>query len=106
MLAPILGQDGTPVYFIGTQQEVVGPQMGAARLHAARRRVLSLSPKQRRLLALTSQGLRDAQAGAEMGISESAVKRLRSRMLKKLQVATSAEAVRLGVEAEIALEQG
>ena len=46
-----------------------------------------------------SNGYRNKQIGFELGIDEKTVKMHRSRLLRALQVPTSADAIRLAVEA-------
>jgi DNA-binding NarL/FixJ family response regulator len=61
--------------------------------------VAALSRRQRQVLELVAGGLLNKQIAWELRISEKTVKMHRALMLDRLGVATSAEAIRLAVEA-------
>lgn len=100
MIAPILDAAGSVALFYGSQMDVGTMAVGAGlRKEKARGLIAALSKRQRQVLALMSGGYRNKQIGFELGIDEKTVKMHRARMLKALQVPTSADAIRLAVEA-------
>jgi PAS domain S-box-containing protein len=103
MIAPLFDGEGELRYFVGTQMEVAGSKLNdaATRNAAALAALKKLTKRQREILSLMSQGLRNKQIAVELRISEKTVKMHRAAMLDRLQVPTSMEAVRLAVEAEL-----
>jgi len=99
MVAPIRNDAGEAVFFVGTQMEVRDQSYQKFDPNQARRRALALSPKQRQLLSLITNGHRTSQIGERLGIGTSAVSKLRNRLLVKLGVSTTADAIRIGVQA-------
>jgi PAS domain S-box-containing protein len=101
MIAPVFGPDGELLYFIGSQMEVSAGEglSSAARRQASTERVRRLSPRQRQVLREVMLGYRNKQIAPRLGISEKTVKMHRASMLAKLEVGTSADAVRIAVEA-------
>ena len=100
MIAPILGDDGRPILFIGSQMEV--PLQGkdaALRAGAAGLRLQALTPRQRQVLSLMARGLLNKQIAFELGISDKTVKMHRAALLATLAARSSADAIRLAVEA-------
>ena len=102
MLAPILDADGAVVLFIGSQMEV-DPAVSTAGLRRVRALELAsrLTSRQRQILELMVSGYRNKQIGGMLGIGEKTVKMHRVRLLQALGAATSAEAIRIAVEAGI-----
>ena len=100
MIAPIFDDTGDAVYFIGSQMDVTG---GAAPAVDRRRRATSqvdgLTRRQRQVLQEMTFGYRNKQIAIRLGISEKTVKMHRAALLTKLEAATSADAVRIAVEA-------
>ncbi len=66
-----------------------------ARVMEARQRIATLTPCERRVLALVVTGLLNKQIAAELGISEKTVKVHRGRVMHKMGVTSVAELVRL-----------
>jgi PAS domain S-box-containing protein len=100
MIAPIFGEDGSPVLYIGSQMEVpLRADDGAERLRQARLRLESLTPRQRQVLQLMARGLLNKQIAFELGISDKTVKMHRAALLSALNARASADAIRLAVEA-------
>lgn len=100
MIAPILDEDGAVALFYGSQMDVGSAPLGAGlREDKARALVAALSKRQRQVLGLMSTGYRNKQIGFELGIDEKTVKMHRARLLRALHVPTSADAIRLAVEA-------
>ena len=101
MIAPILDAADSVALFYGSQMDVGTSGTGAGlRKQRALRLIAALSKRQSQVLALMSSGYRNKQIGFELGIDEKTVKMHRARMLKALQVPTSADAIRLAVEAD------
>jgi DNA-binding NarL/FixJ family response regulator len=61
--------------------------------------VAALPTRQRQVLQLMTQGLLNKQIAWELKIAEKTVKMHRALMLERLGVQTSAEAIRIAVEA-------
>jgi PAS domain S-box-containing protein len=103
MLAPICGEDGSVAMFIGSQMEIAASAAGnGLRRTRARELVSGLTPRLRQTLELMAMGYRNKQIGGFLGIEEKTVKMHRSRLLDALNVKTTADAIRIAVEAEIA----
>jgi PAS domain S-box-containing protein len=103
MLAPICGEDGSVAMFIGSQMEIAASAAGnGLRRTRARELVSRLTPRLRQTLELMAMGYRNKQIGGFLGIEEKTVKMHRSRLLDALNVKTTADAIRIAVEAEIA----
>ena len=99
MITPIYdGDGGAGRYFIGTQMEVPRAAVASAG-QAAARRVGALSPRQRQVLQAMARGLLNKQIAWELKISEKTVKMHRALLIERLEVGTSAEAIRIAVEA-------
>lgn len=101
MITPLYGEDGKLAWFLGSQIEL-GPGSKPAfeeRRQLAEAKVASLPPRQRAVLAGMAQGLLNKQIAWELKISEKTVKMHRALLLERLEVATSAEAIRIAVEA-------
>jgi FixJ family two-component response regulator len=64
-------------------------------LAVARLREASLSPREREIMALVVTGLRNKQIAAGLGLSEITVKVHRSHLMRKMEVRSLAELVRL-----------
>lgn len=100
MLAPILDEDGSVTMFIGSQMEV-DPQLPGSGLRRARAMELvsDLTPRLKQILALLAKGYRNKEIGGVLGIGEKTVKMHRTRLFRALEVTTSAEAIRIALEA-------
>lgn len=105
LVAPILGEDGEPAWFLGSQVEVGEIQDAAQSLRQTRARdaIRALSPRQRQVLADMARGFRNKQIAWRLSLSEKTVKMHRGLMLEKLGLRTSADAIRLAVEADLNL---
>lgn len=100
LVAPIFGSDGSLEYFLGSQMEVDdGVLLRGERQAEARARIDALSPRQREVLLLMAEGNLNKQIGYSLGLSERTVKMHRAALLKALGVATTADAIRVAVEA-------
>ena len=101
MITPLFDDDEKLAWFLGSQVDLGPPEVGglADRQSQAASKVTGLSPRQRQILALVAKGLLNKQIAFDLGISEKTVKMHRALMLERLGVATSAEAIRIAVEA-------
>ncbi|HEY0312713.1 MAG TPA: PAS domain-containing protein [Allosphingosinicella sp.] len=101
MIAPIFGADGRAAYFIGSQIEVPGEAEldGGVRRERARALLRKLTPRQGQVLREMTLGYRNKQIAARLGIDEKTVKMHRAAMLGRLDAPTSADAIRIAVEA-------
>ena len=101
LVAPIFDDAGELEFFLGSQVELDADAPGSSseRRRDAARRVQSLSRRQRDVLVEMAQGKLNKQIAFGLGLSEKTVKMHRSLLIQKLGVATSADAVRIAVEA-------
>ncbi len=100
-ITPLRGGDGDVEWFLGSQVDL-GPQPEIALANLRRRAVqavAALPPRRRQVLALMAHGRLNKQIAWELKISEKTVKMHRALLLEQLKVATSADAVRLAIEA-------
>jgi len=100
MIAPIVGDDGMPMFFIGSQMEVASSS-STLRAREASLRLDCLTPRQRQVLRLMARGLLNKQIAFELGISDKTVKMHRAALLAALDARSSADAIRLAVEADL-----
>ena len=101
MITPLFDDEGQLSWFLGSQVDL-GPASDnglPVRQSIARAAVDALSMRQREVLALMARGLLNKQIAWELKISEKTVKMHRALMLERLRVGTSAEAIRIAVEA-------
>jgi PAS domain S-box-containing protein len=100
MITPLFDAEGKPAWFLGSQVDL-GPVAGAllSRRSNSAAEVAALPRRQRQVLELMARGLLNKQIAWELKISEKTVKMHRSLLLERLGAATSAEAIRLAVEA-------
>ena len=101
MVAPIFDAAGELEYFLGSQVEIAEDVARAndVRRKAAHDRVAGLSPRQREVLEQMAAGKLNKQIAYELGISERTVKMHRASVLTSLGVRTSADAIRMAIEA-------
>ena len=101
MVAPIFNAEGELEYFLGSQVEIVEDIARAndARRQAAYDRIAALSRRQREVLLQLAAGKLNKQIAYEMGLSERTVKMHRAAVFTSLGVKTSADAIRLAIEA-------
>lgn len=100
MITPLFGDDENVEWFLGSQVALVEEDAGlAGRRERALARVSALPERQRQVLGLVARGLLNKQIAHALKISEKTVKMHRGLMLDRLGVRTSAEAIRLAVEA-------
>lgn len=107
MVAPVIGEGGELAYFLGSQMEVgAGSGLSAPRRQRAEALVRSLTPRQLQVLEHMIAGYRNKQIAGFLAIDEKTVKMHRAGLLARLGVGSSAEAIRIGVEAGLRLGAG
>jgi PAS domain S-box-containing protein len=101
LVAPLFDELGELEYFLGSQVEIDAdaPGLAKARRMRAIAIVKDLSKRQREVLQFIAKGLLNKQVAHELNLSERTVKMHRSILMKRLDVATTADMVRLAVEA-------
>ncbi len=101
LVAPIYDENDTLMYFLGSQVEIdadAAPQTSMRRIRAAEM-VKSLSLRQGQVLKFVANGLLNKQIAGELGLSEKTVKMHRAILMGRLGVNTTADLIRLAVEA-------
>ncbi|WP_284125128.1 LuxR C-terminal-related transcriptional regulator [Parerythrobacter aestuarii] len=103
LVAPIFDDDDQLQYFLGSQVEIADdqPNMGMARRERAAQMLKTLSPRQLEVTTLVASGLRNKEVAAKLGLSEKTVKMHRGLVMEKLGLKTSADLVRIAVEAGV-----
>ena len=101
LVAPIFDEEGDLEFFLGSQVEL---EAGAPMSHENRRiaavsAVKALSRRQREVLAEMALGHLNRQIAFRLGVSEQTVKMHRALLMERLGAATSADAIRIAVEA-------
>lgn len=99
MIAPVLLPNVDVGYFLGSQMDVGSARVPAQTVDDATRKVRALTRRQRDVLLGMLAGKLNKQIGADLGIDEKTVKMHRAALLKRLGVRTTADAIRLGIEA-------
>ena len=101
LVTPLFGADGELAWFLGSQVDLgpdATPQFAARRARAVSL-VKALPERRRQVLELMARGLLNKQIAWELKLSEKTVKMHRALLLEQLGVATSADAIRIAVEA-------
>lgn len=101
MVAPFFSPAGQIEYFIGSQIEVRAdlPNTTHDRRKAAAAAIAQLSPRQREVLIEMARGRLNKEIAHDLDISERTIKMHRAALLKSLGAQTTADAVRIAVEA-------
>ena len=101
LVAPLFDESGELEYFLGSQVEIDAevPSLTKARRMRAIAIVKDLSKRQREVLQFIAKGLLNKQIAHELGLSERTIKMHRSILMKRLDVPSAADMVRLAVEA-------
>ena len=101
MIAPLFDPDGGLAWFLGSQVDLGEPSSDrlSGRQARAAALVADLPRRQHEVLELMARGLLNKQIAWELKISEKTVKMHRALLLERLGVATTAEAIRIAVEA-------
>ncbi len=101
LVAPIYDEQDELLYFLGSQVEIdadASRSTGMRRIKAAEA-VRALSPRQGQVLKLVARGLLNKQIAAELDLAEKTVKMHRAIMMERLGLHTTADLIRLAVEA-------
>ena len=101
LVSPLFGEEGELHWFLGSQVDLgadSSPQFAARRAHAVSL-VRGLPDRRRQVLELMARGLLNKQIAWELKIAEKTVKMHRALLLEQLGVSTSADAIRIAVEA-------
>ena len=102
MIAPVLDSAGRIAMFMGSQMDIgMGEGAGGLRQSRARELVERLTPRLRQVLELMAIGYRNKQIGGVLGIGEKTVKMHRARMMDALGAKSSADAIRIALEANL-----
>lgn len=99
LIAPIFNESGTLQYYLGSLMEVDDPALGSRRGAQARTRVSALTRRQQQVLIQMAAGQLNKQIAHSLGLSERTVKMHKAALQKALGVTTSADAIRIAVEA-------
>jgi len=101
MVTPLFGDDGEIAWFLGSQVDLGdnAPSLFNDRCARAAALVKTLPQRQFEVLELVAKGLLNKQVAYRLGIAEKTVKMHRTLLLERLGVATSADAIRIAVEA-------
>jgi PAS domain S-box-containing protein len=101
LVAPIFGATGDLEYFLGSQVEMPDDAAvsAGARSEDAATRIASLTPRQREIVVHLAAGKLNKQIAYELGVSERTVKMHRAAVLQALELRTTADIIRLAIEA-------
>lgn len=104
MIAPVFGDAGEVAFYLGSQMDI-GPCAGIStpRRQRAEELVRALTPRQLQVLEHMISGYRNKQIAGFLAIDEKTVKMHRASLLARLGIGSSAEAIRIGVEAGVRL---
>ncbi|WP_425997745.1 LuxR C-terminal-related transcriptional regulator [Caulobacter sp. DWR1-3-2b1] len=101
LVAPIYDEEDALLYFLGSQVEIdadASAPSSMRRIRAAEM-VKALSPRQGQVLKLVAAGLLNKQIAGQLGLAEKTVKMHRSILMDRLGLHTTADLIRLAVEA-------
>lgn len=101
LVAPIFDGVGELQYFLGSQVPVAegSGRLFEGRRSSARQKVDSLPARQRQVLIEMAGGKLNKQIAFDLGITERTVKMHRAAVLNALGIKTSADAIRIAIEA-------
>jgi PAS domain S-box-containing protein len=101
LVTPLFDEEGSLQWFLGSQVELSDNSTAVftGRREKAVIAVKGLPPRQRQVLERIARGLLNKQIAWELGISEKTVKMHRALLMERLGVPTSADLIRLAVEA-------
>lgn len=101
LITPLFDEEGDLAWFLGSQVDLGSdaPASFDARRARAVSLVKALPDRRRQVLELMARGLLNKQIAWELKISEKTVKMHRALLLEQLGVGTSADAIRIAVEA-------
>lgn len=101
LVAPIYDEEDALLYFLGSQVEIdaeASSPSSMRRIRAAEM-VKTLSPRQGQVLKLVAAGLLNKQIAGQLGLAEKTVKMHRGILMDRLGLHTTADLIRLAVEA-------
>lgn len=101
LVAPIYDEHDKLLYFLGSQVEIdacASTSTSMRRIRAAEM-VKALSPRQGQVLKYVANGLLNKQIAGELGLAEKTVKMHRAILMDRLGLHTTADLIRLAVEA-------
>ena len=103
VVAPIFDEAGELEYFHGSQVELEDGAQSPMLTRRARatEKIKELSKRQLEVLTMVAAGLRNKQIAYELGLSEKTIKMHRGLAMEKLGAKSSADMIRLAVEAGI-----
>lgn len=101
MVAPVFGAKGEADYFIGSQIEIAdgARRENDLRRQAAHKAMGRLSPRQREVLIEMARGKLNKQIAYDLEVAERTIKMHRAALFRSLGVQTTADAIRIAVEA-------
>jgi PAS domain S-box-containing protein len=101
MIAPLFDDAGKLDYFLGSQVDLERKDAAALSVRQARATAIvrELPTRQRQVLEMMAKGLLNKQIAYQLGIAEKTVKMHRVLLLERLGGVTTAEAIRIAVEA-------
>lgn len=99
MVTPLFDENEKLSRFLGSQVDLGSDDALFGRREMAALKVRDLSPRQHQILTLMAKGLLNKQIAHILSISEKTVKMHRALLLERLDVRTSADAIRIAVEA-------
>ena len=101
LVAPIYDEQDDLLYFLGSQIEIGAdaPAPSTMRRIRAAELVKNLSPRQSQVLKHVANGLLNKQIAGELGLAEKTVKMHRAILMNRLHLQTTADLIRLAVEA-------
>ena len=101
LVAPIYDEHDALLYFLGSQVEIDRDAASPSSMRRIRasEMVKSLSPRQGQVLKLVANGLLNKQIAAELDLAETTVKMHRAILINRLGLHTTADLIRLAVEA-------
>lgn len=101
LVAPIYDEHDALLYFLGSQIEIgtETPTPSSMRRIKAAELVRKLSPRQSQVLKYVANGLLNKQIAGELGLAEKTVKMHRALLMNRLGLNTTADLIRLAVEA-------
>lgn len=103
VVAPVFDENGELEYFHGSQielEEGADSPMLTRRVRAAEK-IKDLSKRQMEVMKMVAAGLRNKQIAYELGLSEKTIKMHRGLAMEKLGAKSSADMIRLAVEAGV-----
>jgi PAS domain S-box-containing protein len=101
LVAPIYDEQDALLYFLGSQVEIDadGATPSSMRRIRAAEMVKALSPRQGQILKFVANGLLNKQIAAELNLAEKTVKMHRAILMNRLGLHSTADLIRLAVEA-------